>query len=124
MFMKKLHLTDLNYEGTHHILINVIPGQYLSKGGLTFKKPGKRTHDMGCSCPACDGNGHHIHPDDCEVFIILQGKTCMEINGELYDMVSGDVIVCESGEDHHLIADKDDPCVNLWLHESDSPFHA
>jgi len=118
--MKRLRLTDLDCEGNRHLLKNVVGGAYLSEGGLSFKKPGQRTHDRGCACPACDGNGRHVHSDHSEVFIILQGKARMEIDGESHAMTTGDVIVCEPGEDHHLVADEKDPCVNLWLHTSDS----
>ena len=118
--MKRLRLTDLRSDGVGHILKNVIPGKYLSQGGLSFKKPGQRTHDAGCTCPSCDGHGRHVHAHDCEVFILLQGKAQMEVDGTAHDMVTGDVIVCEPGEDHHLVADESDPCVNLWLHASDT----
>ncbi len=117
--MKRLKLADLDYSGSSHILEKVIPGKFLSQGAMSFKEPGQRTHDVGCNCPACDGEGHHIHIDDYEVFILLQGKAVMQIDGVDYEMVTGDVIVCEPGEDHHLVADKDDPCVNLWLHAAD-----
>ncbi len=114
--MKRLRLSDLKSEGSRHVLGDAIPGAYLSHGGLSFKKPGQRSHDVGCSCPSCDGKGRHVHSDDCEVFILLQGKARMEIDGTSHAMVAGDVIVCEPGEDHHLVADKDDPCVNITLH--------
>jgi len=26
------------------------------------------------------------------------------------------VFIVEPGEDHHLISDGEDPCINLWLH--------
>lgn len=119
--MKRLRLADLDCERNDHILEGVIPGKYLSQGGLSFKKPGQRTHDVGCTCPSCDGDGCHVHDDGCEVFILLQGKAQMEIDGVAHDMATGDIIVCEPGEDHHLVADESDPCVNLWLHGSESP---
>ncbi|NQT93043.1 MAG: cupin domain-containing protein [Lentisphaerae bacterium] len=118
--MKKLRLTDLACGEVDHILEGVIPGKYLSQGGMSFKKPGHRSHDVGCTCPSCDGNGRHVHTDDCEVFILLQGKARMEIDGDVHDMVTGDVVVCEPGEDHHIVSDENDPCVNLFLHASDS----
>ena len=118
--MKQLRLTDLAFSGCDHILSNVIPGKYLSRGGLGFKQPGQRSHDAGCTCAACDGKGRHVHTDDSEVFILLQGKARMEVDGYSYDMVSGDVIVCEPGEDHHLVSDEHDPCINLWLHAADT----
>ena len=91
---------------------------YLSQGGLSFKKPGEKTHDIGCTCQSCNGKGRHAHEDDYEVFIILQGKGIIKINGVNHALVAGDVVVCDPGEDHHLIADENDPCVNLWLHTS------
>ncbi len=116
--MKKLRLTDLT--GAEHILAGWVPGRCLSRGGLSFKAPGRRTHDTGCLCPSCDGLGRHVH-DDSEVFILLQGKARMEIDGKTHSMVAGDVVICEPGEDHHLVSDEEDPCVNLWLHASDTP---
>jgi mannose-6-phosphate isomerase-like protein (cupin superfamily) len=105
----------------HHILSGIIPGAYLTRGGLNFKAPGHRSHDMDCECPACDGAGRHVHEDDHEVFIILQGKACIEVNGESHPLAVGDVVVCEPGEDHHLISDDEDPCVNIYLHAGSQP---
>lgn len=116
--MKQLRLKNLNMEGPDHILKGIIPGKYLCKGNLSFKPPLRRTHDIGCTCASCDGKGRHVH-DDYEVFIVLQGKAHMEIDGTSYQMMTGDVMVCEPGEDHHLLSDKDDPCINLWLHAAD-----
>lgn len=118
--MKRFRLSDLNPAGSEHILTGIIPGKYLSQGGIGFKAPGQRSHDVGCTCKACDGKGRHVHVDDCEVFIILQGRGQMQIDGESHDLRAGDVFVCEPGEDHHLVADEDDPCVNIYLHAADS----
>lgn len=118
--MKRFRLSDLNPSGSEHILTGIIPGRYLSHGGIGFKAPGQRSHDVGCTCKACDGKGRHVHADDCEVFIILQGRGQMQIDGESYALRAGDVFVCEPGEDHHLVADEDDPCVNIYLHAADS----
>jgi len=117
--MKRLKLAELNYMGGGHVLQGVVPGKYLSQGGMSFKKPGQRSHDTGCACASCNGSGRHVHANDCEVFILLQGRARMEIDGVAHDMAAGDVVVCEPGEDHHLVADGNDPCVNLWLHASD-----
>lgn len=40
----------------------------------------------------------------------------MGLDGEMHPMVTGDVFIVEPGEDHHLISDDVDPCINLWLH--------
>ena len=118
--MKKLRLTDLACGEVDHILEGVIPGKYLSAGALTFKKPGDRSHDAGCTCHYCDGKGRHVHDNEYEVFVFLQGKGRVEVDGAPHDVVAGDVIVCEPGEEHHVVSDDNDPCVNLFLHASDS----
>jgi quercetin dioxygenase-like cupin family protein len=115
--MKMLRLSDLPDNSEGHFLRGVVPGEYLSMGGLGFKAPGVRTHTD-------DGPGgidQHIHQQECEVFIILQGKARMEVEGEMHPMTTGDICVVEPGEDHHLISDEDDPCVNIWMHAGDQP---
>ncbi len=119
--MKRFRLADLNPSDAEHMLTGLIPGRYLSHGGIGFKAPGQRSHDVGCTCNACDGAGRHVHADDCEVFIILQGRAQLQVDGETHDLRSGDVVVCEPGEDHHLVADTADPCVNIYLHGADIP---
>ncbi len=121
--MKILTMRDLPL-GKTHILSGLVSGEYLSHGGLSFKAPGHRSHDVGCTCKSCDGEGRHVHADDHEVFIILQGKARMEVNGESHDLCAGNVVICEPGEDHHLVSDVDDPCVNIYLHASDAPCQA
>ncbi len=118
--MKIFPIQNLSY-GKRHILSDIIPGEFLSQAGLGFKSPKQRSHDIGCDCDACDGKGVHIHEKDHEVFIILHGKAKMEIDGKGYDLCAGDVVVCEPGEDHHLVSDPNDPCVNVFLHTSDIP---
>jgi len=109
--MIKLRLNQLPDVREGHFLKGLIAGEYLCQGILSYKPPGLRTHtDDGAG-----GRDWHVH-EDSEVFIILQGKAMMELNGEMHPMVTGDVLVVEPGEDHHLISDVDDPCVNLWLH--------
>jgi len=119
--MKRYRLSDLDPANAEHILTGIIPGKYLSHGGMGFKAPGQRSHDVGCSCAACDGKGRHVHTHDCEVFIILQGRGVVQVDGEEHDLRAGDVVVCEPGEDHHLVADEDDPMVNIYLHGGDTP---
>jgi mannose-6-phosphate isomerase-like protein (cupin superfamily) len=118
--MKKYRLTQLEDIREGHFLAGIIPGAYLCQGGIGFKPPGFRTH-------AHDGPGgsdRHVHESDYEVFVILQGKAVMEIDGEPHPLTTGDICVVEPGEDHHLISDQHDPCVNLWLHAGPARPHA
>ena len=109
--MKIVRLNEIELSDDSHFLKGLLPGRYLCGGGLSYKPPGFRTHDH-------DGPGgidQHVH-DDHEAFIILQGKAIMEVNGKEYPLRTGDVVIIEPGEDHHLVSDPLDPCVNLWLH--------
>ncbi len=109
--MKLLRLAELPDNETDHFLRDVVPGRYLAMGGLSFQAPGARTH----TADGPGGRDYHVH-DDAEVFIILQGKAQMELDGVKHPLTTGDVCIVEPGEDHHLISDEQDPCVNLWLH--------
>jgi mannose-6-phosphate isomerase-like protein (cupin superfamily) len=110
--VKRFRLKDLHDVREGHFLAGILPGRYLSKGGLGFKKPGERTH----SHDGVGGSDGHVHEDDCEVFVILQGKAVMELDDARIALTTGDVLVVEPGENHHLVSDERDPCVNLWLH--------
>ena len=110
--MKRYRLNQLANIRDGHFLKGIIPGEFLCKGGLSYKKPKERTH----SNDGPENIDYHVHEDDYEVFIILQGKAEMEVDGKLFPMVTGDIFVIEPGEDHHLISDEIDPCINIWLH--------
>jgi mannose-6-phosphate isomerase-like protein (cupin superfamily) len=121
LIVKRCRWPDLAPNGEGHVLRGHLAGAFLSHGGLAFLKPGERTHRAGCTCANCDGQGRHVHPDDEEVFLILQGEVRIEIEGSTHRLATGDVVVCDPGEDHHLVADRDVPCVVLWLHAADRP---
>ena len=109
--MKMMRLKDLPDNREGHFLKDVVPGKFICGGTLGYKRPGQRTH----SFDGPGGRDYHVH-DDHEVFIIVQGKAVMELGGKEYPLTVGDVFIVEPGEDHHLVADADDPCINLWLH--------
>jgi mannose-6-phosphate isomerase-like protein (cupin superfamily) len=110
-FMKKLRLKNLDDVNEGHILNNVMPGKFIYKGGLAFGESGKRSH----SNDGPGGKDFHVH-DDCEAFIVIQGKGSLEVNKAIYTVVTGDIIIIEPGEDHHLITNNELPFVVLWFH--------
>jgi mannose-6-phosphate isomerase-like protein (cupin superfamily) len=111
--MKRIRLQELHDVTEGHILQDVLPGKFISSGGLSFSKPGGRSHTND----GPDGRDYHIH-SDCEAFVILQGKGSIEINGQCHPIATGDVIIVEPEEDHHLISSIEDPIVTLWCHAS------
>ena len=69
-------------------------------------EPGERSHAE---------EKRHVHFDHCEVFVNLQGKGTLEIEGKNYAFDFGDVFLIERGESHHLTADEEDPVFVLWM---------
>jgi len=103
--MKKYRLFELQDAGGHHFLAGIMKGSKLHHGGLHFYDPGEYSHPEGC----------HIHQDE-EVFVCLQGRAKLIVEGVEHEMRRGDIALIEPGEEHHLLADEEDPIVNLWLH--------
>jgi mannose-6-phosphate isomerase-like protein (cupin superfamily) len=110
--MKKYRLSELPATAKGHFLNGVLPGEFLCMGGLGFKPAGFRSHDND----GPGGSDVHVHENDHEAFVILQGKAVMEMDGQRHELRAGDICVVEPGENHHLVSDRADPCVNLWLH--------
>lgn len=106
--MKKLTIKDLNpAEG--HIFEGILPGEKLYTGGLGFSRPGEVSH------AGDNPEGIHVH-EDCELFMVVQGKTLVLIDGKEEPLKTGDIVLVEPGEDHHVISDREDPAVILWCH--------
>lgn len=72
-------------------------------GGVYVFKPGETAHP----------EPRHVHEVD-EVFIFVQGRGVIPIDGVEYPVKAGDVVVVEKGEDHHTRSSVDDPLVAAW----------
>ncbi len=68
--MKRYRLCDLDGEISERVGEALVPGAYIHYGGLSFHPVGFRTHP----------EGDHVH-DSHEVFVILQGRGQIELNG-------------------------------------------
>ncbi|GLY00006.1 MULTISPECIES: cupin domain-containing protein [Actinoplanes] len=106
--MQKLKLVDLGPEHHGAQFTSPLPGHAVRRGGFRiYPLPNHRTHDEP---------GLHRH-DVPEIFCIVQGEGDVEIDGEVVDeFTAGDAVVCEAGEDHHLISRGTDPLIFVWMH--------
>ena len=109
--MKLFRINGLPDVRDGHFLKGLIPGKHICVGGLSFAPPGSRAHTND----GPQGRDYHVH-DDEEVFVILDGKARMEINGAVHTLSVGDVCIIEAGEDHHIVSDEHDPSVHIWFH--------
>jgi len=73
------------------------------RGGVVVFKPGQTAHP----------EPRHVHETD-EVFILIQGKGILPIEGVEYPVKTGDVAIVKAGEDHHLRSSVEDPLVAAW----------
>jgi mannose-6-phosphate isomerase-like protein (cupin superfamily) len=103
--VKRLRLTDLTDTTGPNFLADHIEGRRISGGGLAIRGPG--------DCPHPERP--HVH-DGQEIFVALQGKARLEVDGEMHEFRMGDIVIIEPGEDHRYWADDEDPLVNLWFH--------
>jgi mannose-6-phosphate isomerase-like protein (cupin superfamily) len=106
--MRRYRIADLDGDISERVGELLVPGAYIHHGGLSFHPVGFRTHS----------EGQHIH-DTHEVFVILQGRGQIELNGGLQPVGAGEVLVIEPGDEHYLVGDPEHPIINLWFHCGD-----
>jgi len=106
--MHRYRIADLGHLVGERIAEDLVPGAFIEHGGLSFHPGSFCTH-------AGEQHAHQTH----EVFVILQGRGRMEVNGMPAEVSAGDVIVIEPGEEHHLVSDAGHPIVDLWFHCAD-----
>ncbi len=100
--MQKMRLSDLSSDGAC-LLPERYAGKTIAHGGVHAFKPGETAHP----------EEHHTHETD-EVFLILQGKGVIPIDGQYVPVQAGDVVIVEPGEDHHATSSPERPMVVAW----------
>jgi mannose-6-phosphate isomerase-like protein (cupin superfamily) len=100
--MKKLRITDVNPSASR-LLPDLLGDSIVTGGGLYIFKPGETAHPEAV----------HVHEVN-EVFIFVQGKGVIPINGVDHPVQAGDIVIVEAGEDHHTRSSENDPLVAAW----------
>jgi mannose-6-phosphate isomerase-like protein (cupin superfamily) len=75
----------------------------IAGGGIYCFKPGETAHP----------EPRHVHDVD-EVFIFLQGRGVLPVDGVEHPVKTGDIVIVEAGEDHHTRGSESDPLVAAW----------
>lgn len=99
--MRKIHIHDIRVSETR-LLPELLGDAIITGGGVYVFKPGETAHPE-----------RHAHNVD-EVFIFIQGKGVLPIDGVEYPLQTGDVVIVAAGEDHHTRSSLDDPLVAAW----------
>ena len=108
--MQRFRISDLGADGPEHVVARLVPGKYINHGSLSFHVVGWRTHP--------EGEHRHAYP---EVFVIMQGRGEIEVDGRREAIHAGEVLIVQPGEEHYIIGDPAYPIVNLWFHVGDEP---
>jgi mannose-6-phosphate isomerase-like protein (cupin superfamily) len=98
----RLSLADLEHDGSR-LLPGVHGRRRITGGGLYVFQPGETAHP----------EAHHAHDVD-EVFVFVQGRGVLPVDGVDHAVETGDVVVVEAGEDHHTRSSVDEPLVAAW----------
>jgi len=99
--MQKLRLNEVTI-GESRLLPDLLGDARITGGGVYVFKPGETAHPE-----------RHVHDVD-EVFIFIQGKGVLPIDGVDHPLQTGDVVIVHAGEDHHTRSSMDDPLVAAW----------
>jgi mannose-6-phosphate isomerase-like protein (cupin superfamily) len=100
--MKQLTLSAVRSDGSR-LLPDLLGDARVAHGGVYIFKPGETAHP----------EPRHVH-DVVEVFIFLQGKGVVPIDGVDYPVGAGDVVIVDAGEDHHTRSSEAEPLVAAW----------
>lgn len=100
--MKRMTISDIQHSDSR-LLPAELGDKTITGGGVYVFKPGETAHP----------EPRHVH-DVEEVFIFVQGKGVIPIDGVEYPVTTGDVVIVEAGEDHHTRSSIEDPLVAAW----------
>jgi len=97
-----MRISDLKPSDTR-LMPKQLGDRKIHHGGLYIFKPGETAHP----------EPRHVH-DSEEVFIFVQGKGVIPIDGVEYPVKTGDVVIVKAGEDHHTRSSVEEPLVAAW----------
>jgi mannose-6-phosphate isomerase-like protein (cupin superfamily) len=100
--MKRLRITELGPDGSR-LMPELLGAARIAGGGVHCFKAGETAHP----------EPRHVHDVD-EVFIFLQGRGVLPVDGIDHAVEAGDVVIVEAGEDHHTRSSDEDPLVAAW----------
>jgi mannose-6-phosphate isomerase-like protein (cupin superfamily) len=100
--MKQFRISNIN-PSLSRLLPDFLHDAKITGGGVYVFKPGETAHPEAV----------HVHDVD-EVFIFIQGRGVLPIDGVDHPIQTGDVVIVEAGEDHHTRSSVDDPLVAAW----------
>lgn len=101
--MKRCRLSELPDAGQDHVFRALVSSPYIwEEASIEFRGRGE-VIPWG------------VHEDD-EIYVILQGKARVRLEGRVEHLSAGEVMLIEPGERHQFESDEEDPCVQMYVH--------
>lgn len=100
--MKRFRISDIR-PNPSRLMADRFGARKIAWGGLYVFQPGETAHP----------EERHVHDSD-EVFVFIQGRGVLPIDGVDHPVQTGDVVIVEAGEDHHTRSSVEDPLVAAW----------
>jgi mannose-6-phosphate isomerase-like protein (cupin superfamily) len=106
--MRRYRLSELPGAGAGHVFRGIVSGLYIwQEAAVEFRRPSEVVP-------------WSVH-DDEEIYVILQGRARVRLEGGVEQVAAGDVIVIEPGERHQFESDEREPCVQMYVHCGPEP---
>jgi mannose-6-phosphate isomerase-like protein (cupin superfamily) len=88
--------------GSHQIAIQEAKARLLENGGyeIVHESPGLELGVYVLVAPEPDRQQPH---DDDEVYIVLEGRGTLDVEGERYDLTQGDSVFVPAGANHQFV---------------------
>lgn len=103
MKVLKVHMTEIGENS--RAVREVFAGKKVASCGVAMLQPGEVAHE----------GEYHVHEGE-EVFVILSGEVTVPITGGQTDIAgTGDWVLIEPGEEHHLTNHTKLPAVVMYL---------
>jgi mannose-6-phosphate isomerase-like protein (cupin superfamily) len=88
--------------GSHQIAIQAAKVRLLENGGyeIVHQSPGLELGVYVLVAPEPDRQQPH---DDDEVYVVLEGRGTLDVEGERYDLTEGDSVFVPAGAEHQFV---------------------
>ena len=120
--LKKDGVVDNNFEDANQEVVNAFELIKQHPGAASWSRRLVDTESNSATMigqmPG-EGNRRHYHPDWNEWWFILAGKWEFEINGQVKEIVTGDVVFIGKGKVHKITAIGDEMAIRLAVSRSD-----
>ena len=104
MIRRLSELESAEKTGIHHGTGTALVSDYLGNGDMSgVVTAGRVVLEPGASI------GDHPHPNNDELYLVLEGHGTGVLDGRSFPIVTGDLYLLKAGQSHGMVNDSDEP---------------